>query len=93
MEKKFVALKLKVGVGYCVHPTKFDRSIGDFMSVDGKAYIVIATGTRGECIEAANVEINEINEVTRAANKVTRAKSKAAFREFINGLNIDPWKR
>lgn len=59
-----------------VHPTKWERSIGDKMNIDGKDYIVIEVGSRGQCIATINEEIEKINVVTREYNRRAREANK-----------------
>jgi hypothetical protein len=72
MEKKFVALEN--GMKVRVQETKFDRSIGDSMNIEGIQFTVIATGTRNECIEACNVIINKLNIEIAERNRIARKK-------------------
>lgn len=82
--KKFVALKLKTGVGYMVTETRFDREIGDTMDIDNVKWTVICfSKNESNCFAACNAEIAIINEETKTRNTARRvAASKQPLSDF-----------
>lgn len=76
----FVALQNASTV--MVRPTKWERQVGDKMNVDKADYVVIAYGSRSECIAAGNVEIAKINAFVRQKNIEIKRNLSAFFNQL-----------
>jgi hypothetical protein len=85
MEKRFVALKNEMTVR--VQETKFERSIGDSMIIDGVPFKVIATGSRNECVQACNVIVAKFNAEIAEINRINLKKMSEVAKTINNILN------